>query len=54
MNKHTQTNKLETKQTLKHTKKFQVQEQWNFSLSSSGVTPSALSPKVGIEAEALS
>jgi hypothetical protein len=30
--------------TNKHIKKFQVQEQWNFSLSSSGVTPSASSP----------
>jgi hypothetical protein len=27
---------------------FQVQEQWNFSFSSSGVTPSASSPGVGI------
>jgi hypothetical protein len=31
-----------------HKKKFQVQEQWNFSLSSSGVTPSASSLGVGI------
>jgi hypothetical protein len=29
-------------------KKFQVHEQWNFILSSSGVTPSASCPSVGI------
>jgi hypothetical protein len=48
MDKHTHTNKQETKQTNKHTKKFQVREQQSFSLSSSGVTPSASSPGVGI------
>jgi hypothetical protein len=45
MNKQTQTNKKQNKQTHK---KLQVQEQWNFSLSSSGVTPSASSARVGI------
>jgi hypothetical protein len=54
MDTHTHTNKQEAKQTNKHTKKFQVQEQQNFSLSSSGVTPSASSLGVGIQAEALS
>jgi hypothetical protein len=32
----------------KRKKKFRVQEQWNFTLSSSGVTPSSSSPGVGI------
>jgi hypothetical protein len=52
MDKHTQTNKQETKQI--NTKKFQIQDQLNFSLSSSVVTPSPSSPGVGIKAEALS
>jgi hypothetical protein len=44
-----ETNKHETKQTNKQMhKKLQVQEKKNFSLSSSGVTPSASSPGAGI------
>jgi hypothetical protein len=40
------TNSEQDKQTLKEKKKkeFQVKDQYNFSLSSSGVTPSASSP----------
>jgi hypothetical protein len=44
----------ENKQTNIHRKKFQVQEQQNFCLSSSGITPSASSPGAGIQAKALS
>jgi hypothetical protein len=40
----THTHKQTGNKTNKHTKKFQVQEQKSFSLSSSGVTPSASSP----------
>jgi hypothetical protein len=51
----TQINQLDemSKQT-RNKQKLQVQDQWNFSLSSSSVTPSISSPGVGIEAEALS
>jgi hypothetical protein len=49
MNKQTQRSKQESKQTNKQThKKLQVQEQYNFSLSRSGVTPSASSTDVGM------
>jgi hypothetical protein len=55
MSTNKQTNKKQNKQSNKHTQKnLQVQEQWNFSLCSSGVTPSVSSPGVGISAEALS